>query len=176
MIGSGKRFFMGLVIILLFSTILTPLLTFSYLTNSYDSVIDTHVNKEKDLQQQVNNLTEQNKQLNAENSQLTNLTQPYIITSIGWYVHKSNDPVSSSRNTFTLYGKIFNIGHTQANNAELTVRFYDSNGTLLQTSTIHLGVVSSITNSSVPFDIGKRDIDCSVADSVADVDLSLNYQ
>ena len=174
--GSGKRFFIGLVIILLISTILTPLLTFSYLTNSYDSVIDTHVNKEKDLQQQVNSLTEQNKQLNAENSQLTNLTQPYLITSIGWYVHKSNDPMASSRNTFTLYGKIYNIGHTQANNAELTVRFYGSNETLLQTSTIHLGVVSAITNSSVPFDIGKRDIDCSVADSVANVDLYLNYQ
>jgi hypothetical protein len=176
MIGSGKRFFIGLVIILIVSTILTPLLTFSYLTNSYDSVIDTHINKEKDLQHQVDSLTEQNIQLNVENSQLTNLTQPYLITSIGWYLHKSNDPVSSSRNTFTLYGKIYNIGHISAYNAELTVRFYGSNETLLQTSTMHLGVVLSITNSSVPFEIGKRDIDCSMADSVTDVDLSLNYQ
>jgi len=175
MIGSGKRFFISLVIILLFSTILTPLLTFSYLTNSYKSEIDIYINKEKNLQQQVDRLTEKNNQLNAENSQLTNLTQPYLITSIGWYIHKSNDPVSSSKNTFTIYGKIYNIGHLPANNAELTVGFYGSNETLLQTSTIHLGMVSSITNSTIPFDIGKRDIDCSVADSITDVDLSLHY-
>ena len=117
MIGSGKRFFISLVIILLFSTILTPLLTFSYLTNSYNSVIDTHINKEKILQQQVDSFTEQNKQLKEENSQLTNLTQPYLITSIGWYIHKSNDPVSYSKNTFTIYGKIYNIGLLPANNA-----------------------------------------------------------
>ena len=176
MIGFGKRFFISVVIILLVSTILAPLLTFSYLTNSYNSVIDTHVNKEKNLQQKVDSLTEQNKQLNAENSQLTNLTQPYLITSIGWYLHKSNDPVSSSKNTFTIYGKIYNIGNLPANNAELTVRFFGSNETLLQTSTIHVGIIPSITNSTMPFDMGKRDIDCSVADSVTDVDLSLHYQ
>jgi hypothetical protein len=176
MIGFGKRFFIVLVIILLVSTILAPILTFSYLTNSYNSVIDTHINKEKDLQQQVDYLTEKNNQLNAENAQLTNLSQPYLVTSIGWYVHKSNDPVSSSRNTFTIYGKIYNIGHLPANNAEITVRFYGSNQTLLQTSTVHLGIIYSITNSTIPFDIGKRDIDCSVADSVTDVELYLNYQ
>lgn len=176
MISFGKCFFTSVVIILIVSTILAPLITFSYLTNSYNSVIDTHINKEKDLQQQVDSLTEQNKQINAENSQLTNLTQPYFVTSIGWYLHKSNDPVSSSKNTFTIYGTIYNIGNLPAHNVELTVRFYDSNVTLLQTSTLHLGIIPSITNSTVPFDMGMKNIDCSVADSVKDLDLSLHYQ
>ena len=176
MVSFGKRFLISAVIILLFSTILAPLIILSSLTNSYNFVIDTHVNKEKELQQKIDSLTEQNNQLNAENSQLTNLTQPYLITSIGWFVHKSNDPVASSKNTFTIYGTIFNIGNLPANNVELTVRFYGGNETLLQTSTLHVGVIPSITNSTMPFDMGKKNIDCSVADSVTDVELSLHYQ
>jgi len=176
MLRTGKRFSISLVIILLVSTILAPLITYSYLTNSYNSVIDTHINKEKDLQQQVDSLTEQNKQLNAEKSQLTNLTQPYLITRIGWYLHKSNDPVALSKNTFTIYGKIFNIGNLPANNAELTIRFYGSNETLLQTSTIHIGIIPSITNSTMPFDMARQNIDCSVADAVTDIDVALHYQ
>lgn len=176
MIGFGKSFLISAVIILLFSTVIAPLITFSYLTNSYNSVIDIHLNKEKELQQKIDTLTEQNKQLNEENSQLTNLTRPYFITSMGWYLHKSNDPVSASKNSFTVYGTIFNIGNLPANNVELTVRFYGSNETLLQTSTIHLGIIPSITNSTVPFDMGIKNIDCSVADSVTDLDLSLRCQ
>ena len=114
--------------------------------------------------------------MNAENSQLTNLTQSYLITSIGWYLHKSNDPVASSKNTFTIYGTMYNIGNSPANNVELTIRFYGSNETLLQTSTMHVGVVPSILNSTMPFDMGKKNIDCSMADSVTDVNLSLHYQ
>ncbi len=176
MTSFNRRFVTSVVLILVFTAVLAPLITFSNLTNSYNSVIDTHVTKEKDLQQKVDSLTEQNKQLNAENSQLTNLSQPYVITSMGWYLHKSNDPVSSSRNTFTIYGTIYNIGNLPANNVELTVRFYGSNETLLQTSTIHLGIIPSITNSTVPFDMGLKNIDCSVADAVTYLDLSLHYQ
>ena len=128
------------------------------------------------MQQRIESLTEQNKELNEENSQLSNLSQPYFITSIGWYLHKSNDPVLSSKNTFTIYGTIYNIGNLPANNVELTVRFYGGNETLLQTSTIHLGIISSITNSTAPFNMGMKNIDCSVADSVTDLELSLHYQ
>jgi hypothetical protein len=180
MIRTGKRSFICSSIILLILTVLAPLITYSYLTNSYDLVIDSYTNKEKDLQQQVNGLTEQNIHLNQEKSQLTNLTQPYLFTRIGWYLHKSNDPVSSSKNTFTIYGRIYNIGQLPSNNTELTVRFYGSNETLLQTSTIRLGAVLSITNSTapfdMPFDIEKQNIACSVADAVTDVDISLRYQ
>ena len=84
--------------------------------------------------------------------------------------------MSSSKNTYTIYGTIFNIGNLPANNAELTIRFYGSNETLLQTSTIHLGIISSITNSTVPFDMGIKNIDCSIADSVTDIDFSFHYQ
>jgi hypothetical protein len=163
------------VIILIFSTTLAPLITFSYLTNSYKSVIETHTNREKDLQQRVDSLTGQNKQLNEENSQLTNLTQPFLVTSLGWYLHPNDDPVASSKNTFTIYGKIYNVGRLPANNTELTIKFYSSNETLLQTSTIQLGIISPTTDFTAPFDIGTHIINCSVADSVTDEDISLQY-
>ena len=179
MISMGKGLLIGLSIILIASLVLAPLLTYSYLTNSYNSVIDAHKNNEKDLLRLIDSLAEKNKELTEEKSQLTNITQPYLITRIGWYLHKSDDPVTSSKNTFTIYGRIYNIGILPANDAELEVRFYGRNDTLMQTSTIHLGLVPSIVNStdpfSMPFDIGKRDIGCLVADSVMDVEISLHY-
>ena len=172
----GKRIFICLATILLILVIIAPLITYSYLTNTNNSVIASYVSKQKDLQQQVNSLTEQNQRLSQENSQLTNLTQPYLITCLGWYLHKSDDPVASSKNTFTIYGTIYNIGHLPANNVEFTVKFIGSNETLLQTSTLHVGVIPSITNSTMPFELGNRNIDCSMADSVTNVDISLHYQ
>lgn len=171
-----KRFLVWFVIVLLFLVILLPVITYSSLTSTYDSVLDSYRNNNDNLQQQVYSLTEQNKQLDEEKSQLTNLTQPHLITAVGWYLHKSNDPVESSKNTFTIYGTITNIGTMPANNVEFTVNFNGSNETVLQTSTIHVGVVPSILNSSVPFNMGKYNIDCSMADSVVDIDVSLHYQ
>jgi hypothetical protein len=155
--------------------VLAPLITYVDLTNTYNNVIDSYRNQTKDLQQQIDNLTEQNRKLNEEKAQLTNLTQPYLITSLGWYLHKSNDPVVSSKNTFTIYGKIFNLGLLAANNAEITIKFY-GNETLLQTSTVHIGPIQPITNSSVPYQMGNKNVDCSVADSVTNVDISVHYQ
>ena len=94
-------------------------------------------------------------------------------------MHKSDDPVSSSRNTFTIYGRIYNVGNLPANNTELTIKFYGSNETLLQTSIVKIGTIPSITNSTspfeLPFDIGKQNIGCLVADKVTNVEISLNY-
>lgn len=98
-----NKLFIILAITLLILTILVPLITYSYLTNTYNANINSSRNKEKNLQQQVDSLTAQNKQLNEqlneENSQLTNLTQPFLETRLGWYLHNSFDPVSSSRDT-----------------------------------------------------------------------------
>ena len=175
MIQINKRFFICLTTTLIILIILASLITDTYLTNTYNAVIDSERNTEKDLQQQVDSLTGQNKILNEENSQLTNLTQPFLITSLGWYLHNSDDPVASSKNTFTIYGKIYNVGQLPANNTELTIKFYGSNETLQQTSTIQLGMISPITDFTVPLDIGTHNINCSVADSVTDVDVSLQY-
>ena len=172
----GRRFLICLAVLLLILAIAVPLITYAYVANANKSVIASYISKERVLQQQVDSLAEQNKRLNQENLQLTNLTQPNLITSIGWYLHKSNDPVATSKNTFTIYGRIYNIGSLPANNAEISVKFLASNDTLLQVSTIHLGIIPSITNSTMPFDIGNRNIDCSVADSVTNVTISLHYQ
>jgi hypothetical protein len=175
----GKGLLIALAIILLASLVLAPLITYSYLTCSYNSVIDAHKNNEKDLLRLIDSLAAQNKELTEEKSQLTNITQPYLISRLGWYLHKSDDPVASSKNTFTIYGRVYNIGILPANDTELEVKFYGRNETLLQTSTILLGIVPSIVNSTtpfdMPFDVGKRDIGCLVADSVMDVEISLHY-
>lgn len=180
MMHLGKSFFAGSSIILLILAVLGPLITYSQLTGSYNSAIDSHKNTENSLQQQINNYTKQNFLLKQEISQLTNLTKPYLFTRIGWYVHKSDDPVVESKNTFTIYGSIYNVGTLPANDTKLTVRFFGTNQTLLQTSEIQLGVVPSITNSTVPFempfDLGKHNISCSVADAVTDVEVSINYK
>jgi hypothetical protein len=168
-----NKLFMILAVILLILTILVPVIIYSNLTKTNNAIVDSYRNKENDLQQQVDSLAGQNKQLTEENSQLTNLTQPFLETRLGWYLHKSDDPVSSSKNTFTIYGQIYNIGQLPANNTELIIKFYGSNETLLQTSTIFLGVIPPITDFTVPFDIGTHNIDCSVADSVANVAISL---
>ena len=172
----NKRFFMCLAIILLTLFILPPLITYSTLTNAYNSAVASYSAKENRLQQQINSLTEQNSRLTKENSQLTNLSQPFLISKIGYYLHKSNDQYSYSRNQFTIYGIIYNIGNSPANNTELTIKFYDSTKACVQTSTLHLGVIQSVTNSTGPYSIGTENIDCSVADTVADIDIQLHYQ
>jgi hypothetical protein len=170
-----KRF-LSCLMILLILLVLAPLITYSALTNNYNASIDSYRNKERNLQQQIDSLTEQNRQLTEENSQLTNLTQPHLVSKLGWFLHRSNDPVASSKNTFTIYGTISNLGFFPANNTELTIKFYDSKFALVQTSNIHLGVIQSITNSTAPFSVGTHNIDCSAADTVLDIVVSLNYQ
>ena len=54
-------------------------------------------------------------------------------------MNKSFDLVPGSRNTFTIYGKVLNVGATTAENCRLMVDFYD-NMTLLQTSEIEIGM------------------------------------
>ena len=169
-----SKFLLVCLVAALALAVLAPLITYAYLKNSYRADIDSYRNLIVALKQQVDSLTEENRQLSEEKSQLTNLTQPYLITSLGWYLHKSNDPVISSRNSFTIYGKIYNIGNLQANNVELRVKFYGNN-TLLQNSTVHVGVIQSITNSTSPFDMIRKEIACSVADAVTNVDISLHY-
>jgi hypothetical protein len=179
MIHIGKRFFIGLSAILLVLVVLVPLTMYSYLTDSFNSIVTFHKNEETELLQKIDNLSKQNVVLQKEISQLSNLTLPYLFSRLGWYLHKSDDPVSSSRNTFTIYGRIYNIGNQPANNTELTIKFYGSNETLLQTSIVKIGTIPSITNSTspfeLPFDIGKQNIGCLVADKVTNVEISLTY-
>ncbi len=171
-----KRFTICLAAVLLCLTAVTPFLMYSYLTGTYGPIIDSYKNREKTLQQQVDKLKLENAQLSQGYSQLTNLTQPHVITCLGWYLHKSNDQYTYSKNKFTIYGKIINIGDTPANNAELTIKFYDASNASVQTSTIYIGTVHSIINVTASPDIGTHNIDCPAADSVTDIDVSLQYQ
>ena len=174
----SKRFLKSLAIILLIFTILAPSVTYSYFTSIY-------TNKERSLEQQmdsqIDRLQSNINTLNEENSQLTNLTQPYLITDLGWYLHTSNDPVPSSKDTLTVYGTIYNIGALPAYNAELFVKFYGYPSTLpeliitlLQTSNISLGGIPSTNNFGAPFNIGSHDITCLSADHVTNVTISIS--
>ena len=52
------------------------------------------------------------------------LEEPYLVTDLGWYLHKSSDPAPASRNKLTIYGTICNVGVETAYNCNLIVYFY----------------------------------------------------
>lgn len=170
---SARLVCLGLVVAIVIG-ILVPTVTYLHFTNAYSSDFDSYRNQIKDLQQQLDELIEENRQLREKNFHLTEIIKPNLVTSLGWYLHKSDDPVDSSRNTFTIYGKISNTGLFPANNVELTIKFY-GNDTLFQSSKIHVGTIQSL-NSTRPAETIRKDIAWSMADSVTTIDVSLRYE
>ena len=160
--------------ILVLTIVLAPSIAYFYCENKYTPVIDSYKGQVGSMQDQVDALNQQKSQLIADNSQLTNLSEPHFIELLGWYLHKSDDPVASSKNSFTIYGTIYNIGDEQANNTELTVRFYD-NSSLLQQSTIHIGVISPLGSGPQQYCSLNSNIDCSPADQVTNIEVAINY-
>ena len=83
MIHISKHFFIGLSAILLVLVVLVPLTTYSYLTDSFNSIVTSHKNEETELLQKIDSISKQNIVLQKEMSQLSNLTLPYLIFSQG---------------------------------------------------------------------------------------------
>jgi hypothetical protein len=130
-------------------------------TQSYNLNISSAQEENEGLKQEIANLTQQ---LGVAEDPL--LSKQYFVTSLGWYLHKSSDPVAGSANTFTIYGNILNVGATDAN-CSLIVKFYNSKDTLLQTSSIPVGEMLHWANNN----IDPKSIPCSVADSVTRIEV-----
>jgi hypothetical protein len=80
-------------------------------------------------------------------------------------LHDSSDPVNASRNKFTIYGSILNVGATTATNCKLKVNFYD-NMSLLQSSEISILNIGPWSDRDV-----NTVIDCDCANSVTRIEV-----
>ena len=96
--------------------------------------------------------------------------QPHLITSLGWYLHNSSDPVSGMANKFTIYGYIENTGATDAYNCSLVLEFY-KDAELLQTTIVPVGEIRGFFNCTY---LKSINIPCSAADDVTKTEVHLN--
>lgn len=143
--------------------ILSPLASYVYFYNRFNATFES-------FKLQIWNIWQENKKLEELKKIDQNpwLIKPYLVTTLGWYLHDSSDPVPSSRNTFTIYGTVLNVGATTAVNCRLTVKFYD-NMTLLQTSEIAMGMGKVGYWSDIYI---RHVIRCDSADSVTRIEVT----
>lgn len=97
------------------------------------------------------------------------LMEPYLTTSLGWYLHNNSDPFPESRNKLTIYGQVLNIGAKTAYNCKLKVIFYRGS-TVVQTSEINFGTIGYWG-----FDYTRENIDCKLADSVTRIEVERTW-
>jgi hypothetical protein len=169
-----------IIIICVIISILSPIVSYVYFENMFNSNIQSY---NSSLSSENERLTGVIEKLNQENMNLTqrlgdaeNFVKPYLVTELGWYLHKSTDPVNKSRNALTIYGNIINTGATTAKQCSLTIKFY-SNETLVQTSDVYIGDIegwSEITGVNRQY-VAPRDIACSWADSVTRIEITRKW-
>lgn len=126
--------FLAITSVCILIAILSPLASYFYFYNRFNTTFESYKLQLWDVWQENKKLEELKKI-----DQNPWLVKPFLVTTLGWYLHKSSDPVNSSRNTFTIYGRVLNVGATTAVECKLIVYFYD-NVTLLQTSEIEVGM------------------------------------
>ena len=160
----------AIISVCLIISILLPIATYTYFENTLNSKTQTYnlniasaQQENQELNQQIANLTQQ---LGVAENPL--MSKPYFVTSFGWYLHKSYDPVPDMAKQFTIYGDVLNVGATDAQNCSLIIKFYN-NDTLLQTSNIPIGEINHWTTT----DIDQKNTPCGVANSVTRIDVNL---
>jgi hypothetical protein len=147
--------------------ILSPIAVYAYFNN----IVESYKLQIESYELQISDLKQENEKLKQENENLTELVEkpylkePYLITTLGWYLHHSSDPIPSSRSKFTIYGTIYNVGATIAYNCTLIVNFYNSS-TVVQTSEISIGSIWPWSDRDV-----NTVIDCGCANSVTRIEV-----
>ncbi len=168
-ISLSVAFFIGILIIITIENV--------YWHTYYEPIIQSQENMINDLNRQLANAKIEIHSLQEQNRDLVNNTKPFLVTSLGYYVHPSTEKSWGQKpNSVTVYGTVSNIGQTRSSWATISVCMYgDLSGglasRLLQNSTIDVGVVEAFTLVQ----LGIRSIDCPVADSVKDVVLTVHY-
>ena len=97
------------------------------------------------------------------------LMEPYLVTTLGWYLHDSSDIFPESRNSLTIYGQVLNVGALNATNCKLVVNFY-SNNTVVQESEIDLGTIRYWGYKYI-----REEIDCRLANSVTGIEVTRKW-
>ena len=151
--------------------ILSPLVSCIYFSDRLTESSESFEVQISDLQQENEVLRQEIEQLEKKNEDLFSpyLMESFLVTELGWYLHDSRDPVNYSRNKFTIYGHVYNVGARNAMDCKLIVTLYD-NKTLLQQSEFDLGLISYWSRTWV-----RRDIDCELADFVTKIEVERTW-
>ena len=148
-------------------SILSSIVSYVFFENMFNSSLSSENER---LTGVIEKLNQENMNLTRRLDDAENLIKPNLVTSLGWYLHKSTDPVNNSRNTLTIYGSVQNTGVTTALNCSLIIKLYN-NSTLLQTSEIHMGDIQSSIRSMYQI-YPPKVIQCSSADSVTRIEVT----
>ena len=103
-------------------SILSPIVSYVYFENMFSSNIQSYISSENErLTGVIEKLNQENRNLTQRLGDAENSLKPYLVTSLGWYLHKSSDPVNKSRNSLTIYGTVYNVGATTAKQCSLNI-------------------------------------------------------
>ena len=151
--------------------ILSPIASRIYFSGALYDVSESYELQISDLQQENARLWQEIDQLKEGNEGIKDpyFKESFLVTELGWYLHGSTDPREYSRNKFTIYGKVYNVGATNATNCKLIVNLSD-NLTLLQQSEIDLGRINYWSYEYV-----RKDIDCEIADFVTRIEVERTW-
>ncbi len=161
-------------------SILSPIVSYVYFENMLNSNIQSYFSSENErLTGVIEKLNQENRNLTQRLADAENSVKPNLVTSLGWYLHKSSDPVNKSRNSLTIYGTVYNVGATTAKQCSLNIRLH-SNETIVQTADIYIGdikgwsEIGTDTNYSQrnQYYITPRNIACTSADSVTRIEIT----
>jgi hypothetical protein len=157
-----NKTFIAIASVCIVIAITSPIVSYVYFCDRFNAAAESYELQISDLEQQNENLRQENEKLNETPAYLT---RPYLVTELGWYLHESSDPVTDSRNKFTIYGTVYNVGAATAYNCTLIVKF--CNGMrILQTSEISIGTINCWFQKHVSTVIA-----CKVADSVTRIEV-----
>ena len=167
-----KRTLLAIICICIVVAILSPIASRIYFSSALNDASESYELQISDLQQENTRLWQEIEQLNERNEGLKDpyFKESFLVTELGWYLHGSTDLKEYSRNKFTIYGKVYNVGATNATNCKLIVNLYD-NLTLLQQSEIDLGTINYWSHEYV-----RKDIDCEIADSVTRIEVERTWR
>jgi hypothetical protein len=161
-------------------SILSPIARYVYFEITFTSYSKAYNSDLLDENERLTNVIEK---LNQEKTNLTqqldDAVKPYLVTNLGWYLHKSSDPVNNSRNFFTIYGNIMNTGASTAKQCSLNIKFYH-NETVLQTADIYIGDIKGWSDMDINSSFGQRNeyylnsrnIACPSADAVTSIEVT----
>jgi hypothetical protein len=166
-------------IVALTVAIFSPIISYVYFQQ-----VDMASPEIKRLQGVIDKLNSEKQLLQQQLEKLSALTKANLVTSIGYYLHPSNDPVPKSRNAFTIYGSVTNTGLMTAYNCYLNITFYSKDNATLQHERITIGIGgilyaygdthdTSYGNYNNNFySIYQRDIGCPQADQVTRIEIT----
>jgi hypothetical protein len=174
-----KKFQWLFFIVALSVAIFSPIISYVYFQQ-----VDMTSPEIKRLQGVIDKLNSEKQLLLQQLENSTELVKAHLVTSLGWYLHPSNDPVPKSRNAFTIYGSVTNTGLMTAYNCYLNITFYSKDQVALQHERITIGVGGILYaygdmretsygnyNNNV-YSIYQRNIGCPQADQVTRIEIT----